>query len=370
MPDLDLGKVVGAEGPQGPQGIQGPKGDPGATGPQGPQGIQGPAGEPGPAGNPGPQGPKGDPGAQGPKGEQGPAGEPGPAGPQGIQGVQGPVGPQGPQGLKGDTGEQGPAGPQGPEGPAGPSGEAGKSAYTAAQEGGYTGDEASFNASLASLEDLESVLAGSGKNTLKTILQKLGVTVEDQPIDQYPELAESISEKLLPDNLATAGTAQLFGLDDNAPVREILEKIKDLFNTVNSDISDLDSRKPRLVLGHYTGTGTGGVDAPNQLSFDAKIKLIGITSYANPVDINSQVFSIDKIIQMDSVTTEYTENSGLGLSRSYSSSQLYPYGKKSADEKTFFWYLVKPRDEDVAKTAAHQFNASGKNYYYFAFLEQ
>lgn len=221
-----------------------------------------------------------------------------------------------------------------------------------------------------SLSEQTARVAGGGKNALKVILQKLGVTVGDAPIDQYAELAGQISEKLLPDNLATAGTAQLFGLDDNAPVREILEKIKDLFNTVNSDISDLDSRKPRLVLGHYTGTGTGGVDAPNQLSFDAKIKLIGITSYASPADINTQVFSINKIIQMDSVTTEYTEDSGFGLSRSYSSSQLYPYGKKSADEKTFFWYLVKPRDEDVTRTAAYQFNASGKNYYYFAFLEQ
>lgn len=34
---IDLGKVVGAQGPQGPkgdQGVQGPKGDTGATGPQ------------------------------------------------------------------------------------------------------------------------------------------------------------------------------------------------------------------------------------------------------------------------------------------------------------------------------------------------
>lgn len=59
---LDLGCVVG---PQGPQGIQG------ETGPRGPQGIQG---------------------------------ETGPQGPQGIQGETGPQGPQGIQGPQGDTG--------------------------------------------------------------------------------------------------------------------------------------------------------------------------------------------------------------------------------------------------------------------------
>ena len=44
MPTIDLGKVVGPQGPQGPEG------------PQGPQGIQGPQGEQGPAGTPAPVG--------------------------------------------------------------------------------------------------------------------------------------------------------------------------------------------------------------------------------------------------------------------------------------------------------------------------
>ena len=38
---VDLGKVIGPQGPQGLQGIQGPKGE---TGPQGPKGETGPAG--------------------------------------------------------------------------------------------------------------------------------------------------------------------------------------------------------------------------------------------------------------------------------------------------------------------------------------
>lgn len=55
----------------------------------------------------GPQGPKGETGAQGPKGA---------TGPQGPQGIKGDTGERGPQGIKGDTGERGPQGPQGKQG--------------------------------------------------------------------------------------------------------------------------------------------------------------------------------------------------------------------------------------------------------------
>ena len=64
MAELNLGHVVGAQGPQG------------ETGPAGPQCEQGPKGDTGP---------------------QGPQGDPGPQGPQGIQGETGPAGPTGPE---------------------------------------------------------------------------------------------------------------------------------------------------------------------------------------------------------------------------------------------------------------------------------
>lgn len=44
MSVVDLGKVIGAQGPagpQGPQGVQGPKGEKGATGATGPKGADG-----------------------------------------------------------------------------------------------------------------------------------------------------------------------------------------------------------------------------------------------------------------------------------------------------------------------------------------
>lgn len=185
---VDLGSVIGPQGPKGETGPQGPKGDTGAQGPKGETGAQGPKGETGaqgPKGETGAQGEKGDIGAQGPKGgtgAQGPKGDPGERGPKGETGAQGPKGETGAgflvkgyygslsalktsvqnpeagdaygvgssepydiyifdgvtgnwinngklQGVKGDTGEQGPkgdTGPQGPKGDTGPQGPQGE----------------------------------------------------------------------------------------------------------------------------------------------------------------------------------------------------------------------------------------------------
>lgn len=139
--ELDLGSVIGPQGPKGETGLQGPKGETGATGPQGPKGEtgpQGPKGEDGKSVNikgsyettgelpedaepgdgyiidgnlhvwdgstwnnvgkiQGPQGPKGETGSQGPKGDQGETG------PQGPKGETGETGPQGPKGVDGKT---------------------------------------------------------------------------------------------------------------------------------------------------------------------------------------------------------------------------------------------------------------------------
>ena len=78
------------------------------------------------------QGPQGDPGEKGDTGEPGPKGDPG---------AQGEQGPQGEPGAKGDTGDTGPKGADG------------KSAYASAQDGGFTGTEAAFNAALADVQN-------------------------------------------------------------------------------------------------------------------------------------------------------------------------------------------------------------------------
>ena len=97
---IDLGKVVGEQGPQGATGPQGPQGPQGATGPQGEKGEKGDTGSV-QWGQLTPEqiaqlkGDKGDTGAQGPQGVQGPKGDKGDTGAQGPQGVQGQKGEQG-----------------------------------------------------------------------------------------------------------------------------------------------------------------------------------------------------------------------------------------------------------------------------------
>ena len=128
--------------------LKGDKGDPGAKGDPGPQGAQGPQGEKGetgPQGAQGPKGDKGDPGAQGEKGDKGDPGADGAKGDPGTPGAKGDKGDPGTPGAKGDKGDPG------EKGETGAAGADGKSAYQAAQEGGFTGDEATFNADLANV---------------------------------------------------------------------------------------------------------------------------------------------------------------------------------------------------------------------------
>jgi len=136
---------VGAlKGPKGDTGAQGAKGDQGDRGPQGETGPQGPKGDTGPEG---PQGPKGETGAQGPQGEPGEKGDTGAQGPKGDPFTYEDFTAEQLAALKGDKGDKGDTGDTGPKGADG------KSAYASAQDGGFTGTEAAFNAALADVEN-------------------------------------------------------------------------------------------------------------------------------------------------------------------------------------------------------------------------
>lgn len=158
---------------------RGEKGDTGSTGPTGPQGDigpQGPQGEIGPKGDTGAQGPQGEMGTQGPRGEKGDKGdaftysdftaeqlaalkgEKGDTGAQGPKGDKGDTGARGPQGEQGPKGDTGDVGPQGPKGDTGATGTDGKSAYSYAQDGGYTGTVEEFAAKLADTDTEDEAL--------------------------------------------------------------------------------------------------------------------------------------------------------------------------------------------------------------------
>lgn len=94
------------------------------------------------------RGAKGEPGAQGPPGNKGDPGSPGADGRNGVDGRDGVDGLNGRNGVDGRDGTPGRDGADGRDGTPGRNGVDGKSAFEAAQEGGYTGTEADFNAAL------------------------------------------------------------------------------------------------------------------------------------------------------------------------------------------------------------------------------
>ena len=171
------GKLQGAKGEKGEQGepgtpgAKGERGDPGAKGEPGDKGADGfsPTVQTAPAedgttvtitdhegakvftikngakGDKGERGERGEPGA---KGDTGARGETGPAGTPGEKGEQGEPGQVG---AKGERGEPGAPGKDGTPGEKGDAGEPGKSAYQAALDGGFVGEESTFNTSLGSV---------------------------------------------------------------------------------------------------------------------------------------------------------------------------------------------------------------------------
>ena len=92
---------------------------------------------------------------KGAKGDKGDKGDRGLQGVQGIQGIpgekgeKGDTGAPGADGAKGDKGDKGDTGATGARGEPGQDGADGKSAYSYAQDGGYTGTEEEFAEKLA-----------------------------------------------------------------------------------------------------------------------------------------------------------------------------------------------------------------------------
>lgn len=171
--DFTSEQLAALKGEKGDTGAPGAKGDPGEKGDTGAKGEQGAKGD---KGDPftyadftaaqlaALKGEKGDPGTKGDKGD------PGPQGAQGPKGDKGDPGAQGEKGDKGDPGADGAKGEPGEKGETGAAGADGKSAYAAAQEGGFTGDEATFNADLAKVSDYkDAVLLKNNERVLPVV---------------------------------------------------------------------------------------------------------------------------------------------------------------------------------------------------------
>lgn len=198
------------------------------------------------------------------------------------------------------------------------------------------------------------------KDTLKTLIQKLGGTVSSERVDGYPSLANAISNKLLPDNLLSADTAALYGKGAEATPNEIF-----------SAISALMQEKAEVHLFSYVGTGTysgsfsdGGVS----ITAEKPILVIGILlqkssagAYEPSISKDYSSDEISTIMETSQLSTTYTAGIGLGFYKSEQNTTLY--AKKSSDGKTVSW-----TNEDASPSqngGSNSFNQSGKAYYGF-----
>lgn len=80
---------------------------------------------------------------------------------------------------------------------------------------------------------------GGQNAALKTILQKLGVTVGDEKIDQYAALAAGISQKLLPENIVSSQTLSAFGLGGDAVPDDVFAAINAMFYMLQNDVAQV-----------------------------------------------------------------------------------------------------------------------------------
>lgn len=124
-----------------------------------------------------------------------------------------------------------------------------------------------------SLSEQTARVAGGGKNTLKTMLQKLGVSVGTQTIDQYPTLANQISNKLLPNNLISSSTATSLGLAGTATPNEAFAKIKALIDAANANAAAMC----KITSGSYVGDGNYGQSSPNSINTGNTSKFLIVT---------------------------------------------------------------------------------------------
>lgn len=134
-------------------------------------------------------------------------------------------------------------------------------------------------------------------------------------------------------------------------------QIDSMINSINTALD----RKARIQTGSYVGTGTYGESNPCSLTFDFAPKFIIFTNRKISRSGYASIFTYPNagshfiMINTQILTTTYIEGTGFGISGRDSN----PYGAKSEDGKTIYWFS--------RESAESQFNAQNYTYYWVAF---
>ena len=126
------------------------------------------------------------------------------------------------------------------------------------------------------------------------------------------------------------------------------------------------------IIYSYVGTGEYGPDHPNVITLDFEpvfIQLIASVPNDNTNNgirylINTGGMDLHKITQFTNVlTTSYKLSEGLA-----SITRVGVYGKKSADNKSIYWYISSTSlDSDYTSSAEIQYNSLNTTYYLLIF---
>ncbi len=229
----------------------------------------------------------------------------------------------------------------------------------------------------------ETVIKGSGNSrSIKSVpnLAQLAptydkllelLTGEGLPVDLGPLNPAGLAQRgtdLNKASLLSDETAALYpDLPEDPTVDDVLAviwpRISKAQNTADSKI--------RTETCQYTGTGTYGAGSPNSITFSFAPKLI---FYVSGIGISTT--SGRWLLFADEVPTTYENNGAFGYHVSGgtggASYSINPFGKKSPDGKTFYWYVTinsgGPNGEAAAKNSAPaaQLSATGITYKFLA----
>ena len=173
---------------------------------------------------------------------------------------------------------------------------------------------------------------GTGLNNSPSILVNLGSTSATSVLSSSPR----------------PGVTGILGVQNGGTG---VTSINDLITSIGSI---------RIQTGSYVGTGTHGKNNPCSLTFDFAPKILMFTERVRDgnvmehINYSSSATENFNIHNLDALTTSYVEGAGFG----HESSTKRPFGKKSEDGKTVYWYSE--------GGDSFQNNTSGSTYYWIA----
>ena len=166
------------------------------------------------------------------------------------------------------------------------------------------------------------------------------------------------------ENLLKDATAALYSKGADATVDQVLAAIKPMIDATQS----VANSKAKIAAGSYMGTGKHGESNPNSLTFPFAPKFVIMLSSIYNTSTGKKIpqrpfygqssssFAHYWMVPCVMLTTEWTAELGFGI---YSSPDWKePYGKKSPDGKTIYWY--QPTSD------MHQYNQIDYSYYFVA----